>query len=453
MILRPMRIGTAWLWDMRIPFPPPGSWPLLLTLIICNQPLGSSFTLVLFFLFTMGLALLRRIPARVAGNSACILVLYFLILLTNSLFIKESINLFLFYSFYAAMCVAYFIIIKGVVERMSTEDVDKSILLILLLDMLLNVPAVAMQIGLHGVGDYVSGLSGLFSQGSLSQGRTNTVRAGMLMVLALVRYSRKKDGLSLVSAGFNMAVLVGALSMTAILSAFGAGMVALFAAKQRHRMLKLALIVGIVVLGGIFNEMKYGVSYANYLLALNYHYELTPKFNIYKVVIEQFVPDRPWTFLFGNGLGNLMNRFAILFNFENYSAFPFKEHVQSIFESTEARTHMINRYYLESGVVGNSIVSVPWSSGLAIFLEAGVLGLGLLFFSVRHFIRDVLKVRRGLIASGTFFLAFFFFNIMFDVYVDYPEVLCAFLMVGFLLGAMERPQASAEDVGGVLGRR
>jgi hypothetical protein len=257
------------------------------------------------------------------------------------------------------------------------------------------------------------------------------------------RQRRTKDFLSGLSAVFNLGVVVMALSMTTILSAFAAGMLVLALSKdQAYRIPKMAGIVGVAVVGGIFNKLKYGVSYSDYLLAFNYHLEFMPKLNMYKKVIEEIAPDHPWTILVGHGVGTFMNRFAILFNFKNYAFYPFKGELMDFFNNENTIDKVIQAYHLEAGVVGNSILSVPWSSAMSLYLETGLLGIFILVLFLRNFGRDILKVRGGMIGTGLFFLAFVSFNSLFDVYMDYPETACSFLLIGLLLGAMGRVESA-----------
>lgn len=78
------------------------------------------------------------------------------------------------------------------------------------------------------------------------------------------------------------------------------------------------------------------------------------------------------------------------------------------------------------------------------FEKPGKLG-GIEFYMKKHIggMGVVLRQRSRVLGSGQYFLAFFLFNLLFDVYLEYPEVLFPFFSFGLLLAA----QARADTIG------
>jgi hypothetical protein len=430
-----MRIDTGKFGKIRIALPSRGALPIAGVLLLSFQPLGSFVSLFLF-LGLMGLLLLvEGVPAKPVGNWAVVLGTYFVILLVTWAVRPENFLLFLLYSGYLTLLLLFGLIVGKAVYSMSGEDKENAIYLILIVDLIINMPSVLIELARLGPGDPIQGFAGLLLSDNFSQGRTNAVRAGILLSLAMLQYSRRKGFITMASACFNVSVLVLCTSMTTLLSLFGAVAVALFLTRQSNRMLKLAIVIGVAVLGGFINEVVYKVSMAAYLLALNYHFAFTPKLNIYLHLGSTVFPERPLAIFFGNGLGNFMNRFAILTNIDNYARFPFKKILMALLISPDTRTHLVGTYGLENGITGNSILGVPWNGMLSFFLETGLLGFAFILLLLGRFFRKVVKTGTNILGSGVFLVSFFCLNMLFDNYLDYPEVVCFFLLVSCLFAA------------------
>ncbi|MDQ3001287.1 MAG: hypothetical protein M3Y08_08510 [Fibrobacterota bacterium] len=438
-----MRIDSKRFGKLRIALPSAGLLPIGGVLLLSFQPLGSFASLFLFIVMVGLMVLRERIPAKPMANWMVILAIYLAVLMVTWVMRSENILLFLLYSGYLTLLLLFGLMVGRVISAMSEEDRDDAILFILIADLAINMPSVLIELLWKGAGDPIQGFAGLIMSNNFSQGRTNAVRAGMLLSLALLQYSRRRAFIPAASAAFNASVLVLSTSMTTVLSVFGAGAVALFLTRQSNRTLKLGAIFAIAALGGMVNELMYNVSYAAYLLALNYHFTFTPKLNIYLHLASTVFPDRPLAIFFGNGLGNFMNRFAVLTNFENYSQMPFKEILMSLFASPDTRTHLVDTYNLEAGVQGNSILGVPWNSMLTVLLETGLLGFAFFVALLGRFFLKVGKVGSNLVGSGVFLLSFFSFNMLFDDYLDYPEVVCPFLLIACLFAASRNASQAA----------
>lgn len=430
-----MKIDPQRFGKLRIEPPSAGLLPVAGVLILSFQPLGSFASLFLFLGLVTLMFLRERVPAQPLANWMVVLAVYLVILLVTWILRTENILLFLLYSGYLTVLLLFGLLAAKAIFSMSDEDREKTILFMLIADLAINMPSVLIEFAFMGAGDPIQGFSGLILPGNFSQGRTNALRAGMFLSLSLFQYSRRKGFIPAASAAFNASVLVLSTSMTTVLSVFGAGAVAIFLTRQSHRTLKLAVIFAIAAMGGLMNQLVYKISMGGYLLALDYHFAFTPKLNIYLHLGDTIFPERPISVFFGNGLGNFMNRFAVLTNFENYSRMPFKEILMGLFSSPDTRAHLVDHYNLENGVQGNSILGVPWNSMLAILLETGILGFGFFLAFFGRFFMKVGRAGKNLLGSGVFLIGFFCFNMLFDNYLDYPEVVCPFLIIAFLFAA------------------
>lgn len=432
---------------LRIPVPSARLWPIVLLVCLAFQPFGSFAALGLYIVALAGLFLTRPLPGRNASNWAVLLGYLALALVLVSAFQPASPGLFVVYATYLTLCMGAYWYISGKIESCSRDELLRIVNLVLLADLALNLPTTLIEIVLMGIGDWVTGLSGILLSESFSQNRTNSIRAAMIGVLALVNYRHQRNGLSAVSAGFNAACLILATSMTTILSAFGALAAAILLRRKSAATLVwgAAVVAFLLVANAVNQHLLKTESLFDFVAELNTKW--LPKLDIWRQYFAEILPQHPWMLLVGAGLGGMMNRFAILANFQNYSSFPGKEAISSLLRSDLTKTHLVDYYNLEKGVVGRSIISTPWSGNMSFLMEWGLLGILIGLFLAWPFLRRLWGAGRGyLIGSGRFLLLFSFFNLFFDCYLDYPEIVVPFIAVACIIMALEAPARQGRDV-------
>lgn len=404
---------------------------------LASLPIGSPAALVLYGLMGCGLILTHRVPALPIGNFTVWLGLLGCASLASATFVPVNLVLAGGYAAYLLFLVFCGVIINREIRSMPAGDRVLLIGWLLFLDLAINMPAVLVQLAVWGPGDMVQGSSGLLLGDALSQNRTNSVRAGFLIVLAL---SNVREGfLPKLSLAFNVCVLLLATSMTTIFSGVLALFVTLAARRNVLGLLPYLLgLVGVAFLADKVNQMIFNsTSVFEFLLTINTRW--IPKLDVWNQYFTEVLDRNPAAALFGTGLGNFSNRFAILSNYQNYSDFPFKDVISSLLHSPLTTTHLIDRYRLEQGIVGSSIISVPWSGMIGAVAEFGLAGLAVLAALGRNWISSVLNGARGNSwNNGMALLLFFCFNLLFDCYVDYPEVVFPFLITAALLAVPAR---------------
>lgn len=425
-----VRPSSAW----RIGIPRKGHWVILFLIGLAFQPFGSFASLALFLASCSLMVYLHPVRGRHLANGWILLLYFALVGLLLKLFQPVNPMLFLLYAAYWALGVLTYTSLANRIGDSSRKDILILINWILALDLAINLPPCLIELVRDGIGDWVTGLSGLILQQSASQNRTNSVRAVALAVLALVNYRQQRNGLSLLSLGFNSSVLILATSMTTIMSAFGAlGAVVVLRRINLRTLVFGAALVGMVLVANIINQ-HFLKTESMFDLISQLNTRWLPKLDMYRQYSIELIERKPWLLLLGFGFGNFMNRFSILANYANYSMFPGKAFISSLLESPFTKTYLVDYYGLGRQDVGSSILITPWSGFLSIVTEWGLIGILLGALCAWPMLRSLWVSRQAsLRGPGRFLLLFLVFNLGFDCYMDYPELMVPFFIITLLM--------------------
>lgn len=401
---------------------------VLFFFLLACQPLGSPAALALFVAFSCLLCLLYPLPAVPIANLLAAMGITMSLGAFNLLLSRPNYMLSAFYIIYLVLMAMAAILLFRRIRSLRAPDFEGLIAWMLLADLFLNGPCIAYQLLRFGPGDMIQGFSGIFLGNGLSQNRTNSIRTGFIIILCLANLSSRHRILIRVSLAFNALCLLLATSMTTILSAIMALALFMFFRMNLIRFTPYGILVLIltIVSDRVNTAIFETSSVFDYLATINTRW--IPKLDIYGHYFGTMVRENPVMLLTGLGIGTFANRFAILTNFSNYSHFPFKDAISAFFASPETASHLIARYKLEDGIVGASIMSVPWSSILSLLTEWGLVGLALLALAGYPWLVTVWKGRRGNSYARLLFM-FFGFNLLFDSYLDFPETLFPFAIV------------------------
>lgn len=414
---------------------------ILFIFLLGFQPLGSMPALMMFVMAMALLVVQTPIQSRVMVNWLSLAAYFAAVALCLSPFIPINIPLFGIYFLYASGLVATFHVLSIRMRAWSVEDLRMLVNWMLALDIALNAVPVVIELAMHGIGDYVTGLSGLLIKSSLSQNRTYSIKAGFLLVLAVANFRAQRNTLSVVSICFNLFVLLIGVSVTAILAfiiALGAGV--LFRRNPFKALLAVFALVPLAFAANYLNQANGSADVFDMIININTHY--VPKIDLYKQYFTEMLVDYPWMGFFGNGFGNAMNRFALLANFEGSSNFPGKEAFSVVLEAPLVQRHLVDYYDLNNGIIGNSIISVPWSSLAGLVFEFGIVGLAFATVLAWPALKYLWRAGSGsLIGSGRFLLIFLAGNMFWDCYLDYPEVIVPFFICALALSGLDRARA------------
>lgn len=413
--------------------------PLLLAYLVAIQPFGSIACIFFGACVILLGALLRPLPALPLANWGALALAMGAYSLLLSPLVGQNAPLLILYASYFTLLILGWLVMRGAIDGLTAAETRSLVQWLLLADLAFNLPSVALELARHGPGDWVTGLSGLFLNSSLSQNRTNAVRGCFIAVLAAYQWRAGRSRLAAVSLGFNLAMVVLATSMTTLLSGIAAFAACGFLRGKLRQ--KLTVLFGCSALaagGDYMNQVRYGSS-SIFTFILNFNSRWIPKLDAFVQYARELIFEYPWLLFTGNGLGNFLNRFALLTNYRNYSGFPFKEAISPWFSQELIREHFIERYHLEQGIVGNSIISTPWSGVLSLLLEWGLLGILAALVLSRRFWLGLLGVKgSSLLGSGRFLLLLLVFNMFFDCYQDYVEIMLPFFLVALLLIKLDR---------------
>jgi hypothetical protein len=365
--------------------------------------------------------------AYLAGSALCL-----------SPFIPINLPLIVIYLLYGSGMVATFHVLSTRMGAWSLQDLKILVNWMLALDIAVNAVPVALELAMYGIGDYVTGMSGLLLKASLSQNRTYSLKAGCLLVLAFANFRSQRNALSVVSICFNLFVLLIGVSVTAILAFIIAlASVVIFRKNPLKALLALFVLIPLAFAANYLNQANGSADVFDMIININTHY--VPKVDLYKQYFTDMIGRYPWMPFFGNGIGNSMNRFALLANFEGSSNFPGKEIFAAALEAPLVKLHLVDHYDLNNGIIGNSIISVPWSSLAGIIFEFGLVGIAFAVVLAWPALKAIWKVGSGsLIGSGKFLLIFLLGNLFWDCYLDYPEVMVPFFITALALVGLER---------------
>lgn len=398
--------------------------PILFAYFIAILPFGSVVTLVgsiAFFFLYIFFTKVSYLPVKYWFG-----VLIGLGFLSGfySLLIGQKIGLYLFYASYLSILLGWYLILKKRISCLNQIQLEHLCILLLGLDLALNIPAVLVEIGMHGIGDWVTGFPGVLLQSTLSQNRTNALRAGIMCFMSSFIYFNTplKSWIVLLSIAFNGLVIIFAMSMTTTISFAGAFIFSsFFNATLKKKLFAISGCISFAFIGDFVNRVTYQTT-GVIDFALSFSTRWIPKLDAYLYFFSNLCFQYPWVLFFGFGPGNYMNRFVILTNYQKYSDFPLKSLFEKIFANNLVCENLIDRYHLENGVLGNSILGTPWSGNLSLLSEWGIFGLIILWLLCGNIIKKIWKLPSvSIIGSGKFFMAFVFLNSFFDCYQDYPE--------------------------------
>lgn len=417
---------------------------ILLIFMLGFQPFGSMPALMIFVMAMALLIVTTPMHSRVVVNWLSLSAYLGAVALCLSPFISINFPLFSIYFLYGSGLVATFHVLSTRMRAWSVEDLRMLVNWMLALDIAVNAVPVAIELAMHGIGDYVTGLSGLLIKTSLSQNRTYSVKAGFLLVLAVANYRAQRNSLSAASICFNLFVLLIGVSVTTILAliiALGSGVI--FRRNPFKALLALFALVPLAFAANYLNQANGSSDVFDMIININTHY--VPKIDMYKQYFTILIGEYPWLPLFGNGFGNTLNRFALLANFQGSSNFQGKEFFSAVLEAPFISRHLVDHYNLNYGIVGNSIISVPWSSIAGLILEWGLVGIVFATALAWPALKTLWNAGSGsLVGSGRFLLIFLAGNMFWDCYLDYPEVMIPFFICALALSGLDRSPSGIE---------
>lgn len=444
-----MRLALPDSLALKIPLSPAMRLPrldqavIILIFMLGYQPFGSMASLLLFGA-AMGLLILSTpMRAYLVVNWLCLVAYLGLVAWFLSLRIPINLPLFVIYFLYASALVATFHVLSRRMGDWKRQDLHVVINWILALDLAVNLIPVLVELMIHGFGDYITGLSGFLIEESLSQNRTYAVKAGCVVVLAIANFKAQRNAISVVSIVFNLLVMVVTVSVTTILAFMIALAAAIVFVKNPIKILfALSTLIPLAFAANFLNQALGSSDIFDMVLNVNTHY--VPKIDLYKQYFNEMIAQYPWMPLFGNGFGNSMNRFAVLANFKGTSNFPGKEAFASLLEAPQVHRHLVDYYNLEKGIMGGSIISVPWSSLAGLIFEFGMVGFAFAVLLAWPALKRIWRTGAGsMVGSGRFLLVFLAGNLFWDCYLDYPEVMVPyFICLLAMVGLERRPSDS-----------
>ncbi|MDB5103998.1 MAG: hypothetical protein JWP91_1687 [Fibrobacteres bacterium] len=441
-----MRLAMTVPLRLRLPLPTGDDWLPLGLMLISFLPFGSFAALILFSMVGMAACILQPVPYRPTANFLGMVALVAFAGLIRVFFGGTNFGLEAFYVLYLSLVVMVGILTTRKVLNLNQAAFGHFIAILMVSDLVLNMPAVAFQLATKGPGDFVQGFSGILIADALSQNRTNSIRAGFYIILCMANGDSRYRLLTRVSLVFNACVLLLATSMTTIFSAIAAaGIFLLMSLDLRKTLVFGSLGAGVAFLANTINRAVFRDTTSVFEFAASLNTRWIPKLDIYNHYFGTLIfqdPILPWL---GYGIGNFGNRFAILTNYSGFSHFPMKEAISALFASPPTALNLVDRYNLESaGIIGSSIVSTPWSGVMALIGEWGILGTVLIAWVGWPWLSKFLPSRKIVSMAPLLFL-FLAFNLMFECYLDYPEVIGPFVVVSACLFRLAHPKSARRD--------